>query len=84
MPDFTPVGNTGNPINPQAGLQSLSSIMGVAGQAKQLQLQSQELQQQQLKTKAQTEYSDFLSSFDPSKYIGPDGTLDANGVRTSS
>src|ERR1700752_3208518 len=84
MPDFTPVANTGTPIDPQGGLRSLSSIMGIAGQAKQLQIQSQELQQQQLKTKAQTEYSDFLSSFDPSKYIGADGTLDANGVRTSS
>jgi len=84
VPDFTPMGAAGTLPNPQAGLQSLSSIMGVAGQAKQLQLQGQELQQQQLKTKAQTEYSDFLSSFDPSKYIGPDGTLDANGVRTSS
>jgi hypothetical protein len=78
---FTPVGNTGNQVNP---LQSISGLLGISQQSKQLQLQGQELAQQKIRTQEATGVNDFFTNWDPSQHIAADGTTDIDSAMGSS
>jgi len=83
MPDMTPVGNTVIPPNPQQGLGTLSSILGIQQQRQQLQLQAQELQRSQVQTQQAQGVNNFFSNFDYENHHGADGTLDIDSAHNS-
>ena len=77
MPDpFAPVANTGNPGQAPNIFQNMQSIMGLAQQKQALDVTANQL-------RTQNEAKGFLADFDPSQYIGSDGTLNVNTVRAS-
>lgn len=91
-----PVGNTIAPPNPNQGLQSLSSMLGIqqqrigiqqaqqnlqTGQAVQERAQAEAQQQTQTATQRQAA-SQFFQNYDISKHVGDDGTLDLNQAMT--
>lgn len=84
MPDFTPVGNTGAPIQSPNTLQSLSGILGLAQQRQSLGIQAQELQQQKVRTQEATGLNQFFSEWAPGDHVAADGTTDIDSAHGST
>ncbi len=87
--DFgAPIANSIN-VNPNQAVQTLSGLLSLKQQ--QQALQTGAFQQQSAQAQAQQEQqtarqrsglANFMSTFDPTKHIGPDGTLDLDSVLT--
>jgi len=73
MADFgTPVANQ-TTYDPQGGLKTLSSLLGIKQQ-------QANLQQTQQTTSQRYGIAQWMKNFDPSKHVSADGTLDLNAV----
>ena len=82
MPDFgSPVAQNVN-VNPNQGIQTLSGLLGLQQQRQALQGQAAEVQQQQQTAGQRAGIASFMSTFDPTKHVGSDGTLDLDNVLT--
>src|SRR6185437_6874020 len=81
MADFggSPVAQNVN-VNPQQALQTLSQVLSIQGQKQALQGQAAQVRQEQQTARQRAGIANFMSSFDPTKHVGPDGTLDLDGV----
>lgn len=80
---FTPIGNTGAPVPQFNGLQSISSVLGIAKQKQELEGQAALVQQEKLHAAQAQGVQDFFRSWDPSEHIGADGTTDVESVHGS-
>lgn len=80
---ITPVGAMVAPIKSPDVLGQLSSILGISQQRQQLQAQALQIQQDQIKTQAAQDTSNYFSSFDPTQYVTPNGTTDVTKIMAS-
>src|SRR5690348_13070824 len=78
-----PVGDKIIPPNPQAGISSMSGILGLQQQRQALQTGQQILQQEQLKSGQQQGIQSFFQNWDPSEHVGDDGTTDLDSALQS-
>jgi hypothetical protein len=69
-------------INPNQGLQTLSQILAIKGQQQGLAGQAAEVQQKQQTAGQRANLATFFQSFDPTKHVGADGTVDLDSVLT--
>lgn len=83
MADFTPVGNTIIPPNPNQTLQTLSGILGMKQQQQALQqgqqtiaLNSQKIAQGAIETQAQQEANSFFQGWNPGAHHDDGGVID--------
>ena len=81
MPDFgSPVAQNTN-VQPGQMVQTLSGLLGLKQQQLALQGQAAEVQQQQQTAGQRAGIASFMSTFDPTKHVGADGTLDLDNVQ---
>lgn len=77
---YQAVGAMVAPIKAPDTFGQLSSILGIQQQRQALQGQALQIQQEQIKTKAAQDNSDYFSSFDPTQWVTPNGTTDVTGI----
>lgn len=89
MADFgSPVAQNVN-VNPSQGIQTISGLMslqsqqlGIQHQQQGLEGQAAQVQQEQQSARQRAGIANFMASFDPTKHVGKDGTLDLDEVLT--
>jgi hypothetical protein len=82
MADFgTPVAQNVD-VSPNKSIQTLSGLLSLQSQKLGLQGQTAQVQQEQQTASQRAGIASFMSSFDPTKHVGADGTLDLNEVLT--
>src|SRR6185312_4709635 len=69
-------------VSPQQGLQTLSQLLSIQGQKQALQGQAAQVQQEQQTARQRAGIANFMSNFDPTQHVGPDGTIDLDNVFT--
>jgi hypothetical protein len=76
-------------VSPTKGIQTLSGLLGlksqqlsIKGQEQGLQGQAAQVQMEQQSAGQRAGIANFMASFDPTKHIGTDGTLDLDNVLT--
>src|SRR5579862_4435639 len=67
-------------VNPGNGLQTLSQVLNIRQQQQALQGQQAQVQQEQQTASQRSGIAHFIQNFDPEQHVGPDGTLDLDGV----
>ena len=72
------------PPDPNAGIQTLSGILGLQQQRQAIGISGQQLQQEQLKTQQQQGIQSFFQAWNPDDHLAPDGTTDADSVHASA
>jgi hypothetical protein len=77
---YQAVGAMVAPIKSPDTFGQLSNILGIQQQRTALQNQALELQQNQIKTQAAQDNSNYFSDFDPTKWVTSSGTTDVNGI----
>lgn len=68
--------------SPNKGIQTLSGLLGLQQQKLALQGQAADVQQTQQTARQRANVAGFMSTFDPTKHVGSDGTLDLDEVLT--
>lgn len=82
MPDFgSPVATSVN-VNPNQAIQTLSGLLSLKQQRQALAGQAAEVQQAQQTAGQRAGIASYMQSFDPTKHVGADGTLDLDQVLT--
>lgn len=82
MADFGSPVAAGVNVNPNQSIQTLSGLLQLKSQKLGLQGQAAEVQQQQQTARQRAGIANVMQAFDPAQHVGPDGTLDLDGVLT--
>lgn len=82
MADFGAPVAAGVNVNPNQAVQTLSGLLSLKSQKLGLQGQAAQVQMEQQSARQRSGLANFMSSFDPSKHVGPDGTLDLDEALT--